>query len=648
VKFGFAATEHSDLDIPADRESSVKIVILTGGTGSIALQRGLFNELEAHLDGIDTKIIVNAYDNGLSTGAVRKVMGGEILGPSDVRKNQLTRLQLKFPDSPWLKFLGSRFTMRTPEVRQFCSDQINQFVDNLDGKSVARDSRRILDNSIGSYFESPLALEIEYNDFSLANIIYAGLGRINGNSLRTAASIMANSMGIEDNVLLNDDKSLFLGAITQSGQRIADEGSIVSWDNEADPFIDIFFTDPLGREARPKLCLETWRALAEADLIILSSGTQWSSLIPTYASDGFQAAIADSNAEIVMVMNRTPDRDSPSQTASDIIGALVPRYFGAGRLRVLADQNGHPRMQGLDRAALSKVASFTRAELSRHSDPPDKHAQDKLVDAIGAVLFDDYLGSDFFLFDYDDTLVARGDKLPRSSRHNVKGISRLNWLTAVGICTGNTIRAVSLRGEPAATNEDSEPVYKPLLVFADGGVNRYSYDTRPSVAGDVAHPKLGNCISPDALLPEAGPHSAAAIIESLRSAGVPSAKIDNRGNALIAIKPVECGERRALISFIRHMVDGSNLHARECGRTTVEICRTTLSKSHTLKELRGGNPTMRTLTYIGDEFDSGNDRDIVEFATHGTGLRCLCVVDPAETGFFIRTLLLHLGKNGKH
>ena len=51
------------------------------------------------------------------------------------------------------------------------------------------------------------------------------------------------------------------------------------------------------------------------------------------------------------------------------------------------------------------------------------------------------------------------------------------------------------------------------------------------------------------------------------------------------------------------------------------------------------------ITYIGDEFDSGNDRDIQELAAQGTGVKCLRVKDPAETGFFIRSLLAHLSKN---
>jgi 2-phospho-L-lactate transferase/gluconeogenesis factor (CofD/UPF0052 family) len=51
----------------------MKIVILSGGTGSIQLQRGIYSVFNGISDGLDIKVLVNAYDNGLSTGLVRKV-----------------------------------------------------------------------------------------------------------------------------------------------------------------------------------------------------------------------------------------------------------------------------------------------------------------------------------------------------------------------------------------------------------------------------------------------------------------------------------------------------------------------------------------------------------------------------------------------
>ena len=259
----------------------MKIVVLAGGTGSIAIQTALYHSVEmiAGKEDVDVKILVNAYDSGLSTGMVRKVMNGNILGPSDVRKNQTTRLKLEQPKSPWHAFLDIRFSKPADEVEEFCNNQINILQRALEQAGLPY-NLGVLDRALKAYFDSPLATKIDYDDFSLANIIYAGLAKLNKNSLRAAASEMAKLLGIRDNVLLNDDTSLFLGAITESGIRVTDEGDIVSWGRLDDPFVDIFFTDARGNESKPVLCQEAHNALIEADLIILSSGTQWSSLIP--------------------------------------------------------------------------------------------------------------------------------------------------------------------------------------------------------------------------------------------------------------------------------------------------------------------------------------------------------------------------------
>lgn len=55
-----------------------KIVVFSGGTGSIALQRG-FAELYGQ-DRLRLDVVVNAYDNGKSTGACRRIMGEKIWG----------------------------------------------------------------------------------------------------------------------------------------------------------------------------------------------------------------------------------------------------------------------------------------------------------------------------------------------------------------------------------------------------------------------------------------------------------------------------------------------------------------------------------------------------------------------------------------
>lgn len=629
----------------------MKIVILAGGTGSIALQTGLDALYTGRngkpLDGIDVKVIVNAYDNGLSTGAVRQVMGGRILGPSDVRKNQTTRLKLEQPKSPWNEFLDIRFTEESSQVKSFCLSKVDKLEKDLQtyaqlnpvlNKKVTR--CQLVREAIEEYFKSPIATKIDYNDFSLANIIYAGFAKANGYSLRKAASIMASLMGIADNVLINDDESLFLGAITKSRRQIADEGDIVSWGNLDDPFVDVFFTNVDGEPRRPILNDECKKALLDADLIILSSGTQWSSLIPTYASYGFKEVIEHSTAKIVMVMNRQPDKDSPGQTASDILDLLVPEYFPEGRINVVLDSTGSPQMNTLTKdatALINKAYLYSlgvnntrqKASVERLHDPK------LLATAVMAAYFGDSLTAAHFMFDYDDTLVGRGNTLPKSSAFNRKAIVALNEMTSVSICTGNTIKAVRLQVPDCLEKSQLNTV----TVYADGGVNKYELSLDTSIdSDDGVHNEPVQCVYPAALIDTVGAMSADRIIALLQQSGIPRSKIENRGGAMITIKPIDEEYRPLTLKLVELMLNGSKLVIRSAGRTTIEIVKPELNKSHAVQfEIHENR--RHSIAYVGDELVPGGNDYPVLAQKEAHCITPIAVKNPAKTAVFLITLL---------
>ena len=60
---------------------TTRIVLFCGGRGSATIIRALLRRTDVELT-----LIVNAFDDGLSTGALRDFIPG-MLGPSDFRKN---------------------------------------------------------------------------------------------------------------------------------------------------------------------------------------------------------------------------------------------------------------------------------------------------------------------------------------------------------------------------------------------------------------------------------------------------------------------------------------------------------------------------------------------------------------------------------
>ena len=62
-------------------DQQVNVVLFSGGRGSSVLTKQLLRRSDVNLS-----LIVNGYDDGLSTGEVRRFLG-DCLGPSDFRKN---------------------------------------------------------------------------------------------------------------------------------------------------------------------------------------------------------------------------------------------------------------------------------------------------------------------------------------------------------------------------------------------------------------------------------------------------------------------------------------------------------------------------------------------------------------------------------
>src|SRR6266403_1021604 len=66
---------------PAASRSKINVVLFSGGSGTQTITEALLRHPQ-----ISLAILINAYDDGHSTGRLRRFIPG-MLGPSDVRKN---------------------------------------------------------------------------------------------------------------------------------------------------------------------------------------------------------------------------------------------------------------------------------------------------------------------------------------------------------------------------------------------------------------------------------------------------------------------------------------------------------------------------------------------------------------------------------
>jgi 2-phospho-L-lactate transferase/gluconeogenesis factor (CofD/UPF0052 family)/hydroxymethylpyrimidine pyrophosphatase-like HAD family hydrolase len=625
------------------------ILIFSGGTGSIALQRGLYQD---YGDLINIQILTNAYDNGKSTGEVRKVFNGKILGPSDVRKNQLTQYELRRNNFNFkqelVDFLEHRFTCETKDAEQYCISTTLQKV----GSVLKQHDLDILLNSIHFFFSQQKSKIIDYTNFSLSNIIYASLAAKYGFSLTAAAEIMAEILELpKDLIILNDDNSLFLRAVTEHQHHILDEGEIVEWNNFEDKIKDIYFVDNKSNADWPILNDKSINAIKNADIIIFSAGTQWASLIPTYVSrvenTTFKQLIKQSKAKKFLVVNNVPDKDMSGRDIN-YISSILDNYLPLEDITFVFNTEAHPSL------SLSKFENSSKYDCieSKLSLKASSCHNEKLSNAIMSKYYEHYLKNDVFIFDFDDTLVGRNNEFKDASSLNLMLLLSLQQFNKKAyIFTGNYVKSLNLNTINYFFKSKYSSLYDPsrvnnidflflytvlsdqLEVFADGGVNYYKLkvvcDSKNEVKFIIPLPE---CIDESASFSD---KEITNILNNLAEAEINPTKIQNRNNAMISIKPIDNEYRNSLVMLLNILMK-FKYNVRSSGRTTIDISHHLNSKELSLNYLKNMlKQDNKNMTYIGDESHFGGNDYII---SKNKNIDYLHVNNPQDTAVMLLTL----------
>ena len=112
-------------------QNGLNVVVFSGGRGSINICDGLREFSKVNDVNLNLTNIINAYDDGLSTGATRAFFDYKILGPSDLRKVQETQYEFYYPEGEGLDFFKSRTSC---DFLDFKND-ISRLIDNKNYKS---------------------------------------------------------------------------------------------------------------------------------------------------------------------------------------------------------------------------------------------------------------------------------------------------------------------------------------------------------------------------------------------------------------------------------------------------------------------------------------------------------------------------------
>lgn len=636
------------------------ILIFAGGTGSIALQTGLHN---IYGNSVNVDIVISAYDNGKSTGECRKVFNGNILGPSDLRKNQLTQfklinnLDIETDDNKDKIILYNLFNERYSRVKW--QDSYDYAVAQTKiafaqiktcgkGSELYDKKEKLLLKLIDHFFFDEYLsltrrvrksiLTADLADFSISNIYYASAAALNGNSLSQAGTLMAEVLGIPDNVHLVSDINLYLHAETRSGCIISDEGVIVSYDNPNDPISNVLLLDEKGNSYLPLideniLCEKTTSHLIEeADIIIFSSGTQWSSLIPTYMHKGFYDKVAKSKAAKYLVMNNKEDKDMTGLGAVNLL-EIVNKYIPLDNVKIIMNSNADVNMSTLDEKWNSQALySDLSIEGSKTHDPF------KLVSFIMNDYYRPYTNKSFYFFDFDDTIwsSSKDPFMRKISKDNLKLLYQAFQEKSL-IISGNSINHfLSLQEKfKEAFDRSGQNTDRGIMIYCNGGNCEYQM-----INGSLNYKSN---ILDDYNLNEDYFKLTKVLMAELKSNGwdLNMSNFENRGNCILSIKPLSNRiKAKAIIDqVIINNFPSQNGEAKYIGyingNTTIDIMNSRYNKSIYTKYLSSKlNIPPKNIVYVGDKTESGNDVCVTSL-----GYTVLTVNDVVDFNVFARTIL---------
>ncbi|HXE81659.1 MAG TPA: 2-phospho-L-lactate transferase CofD family protein, partial [Vicinamibacterales bacterium] len=331
---------------PSSRE--LRVVLFSGGRGSGALVRTLAANTAVRLT-----VAINGYDDGASTGEVRRFLG-DSLGPSDFRKNASRLAGLLGTADPLLaEALEQRLPMDADAAvfRQVADDLIER---------LPAETRLAIAERLARFDELQRTSGRPFNfaDCALGNLVFAGSYLTCDRDFNRAVDDYCALLGLPPGIVENvtDGTNAYLVAIDAAGAVLGSEEAIVDARRQ-NRIAEIYLIDRrLDESERLRLQQEgpekaaAWfeehsarlrmnprlaAPIAAAQLIVYAPGTQHSSLFPSYLTPGLSRAIASNLSAIkLLITNLQSDAEITGQSAVDIIDRALYYLKERGSLAI--------------------------------------------------------------------------------------------------------------------------------------------------------------------------------------------------------------------------------------------------------------------------------------------------------------------------
>ncbi|HTA46653.1 MAG TPA: glycosyltransferase [Bryobacteraceae bacterium] len=353
------------LDHSVAPRTRIEVVLFSGGSGTQSITEALLRHPQ-----ISLKILINAYDDGHSTGRLRRFIPG-MLGPSDIRKNLNRLMPVAERSQRALKTISDyrlAVGISREEALAMVDAMIGARYSALPEKLCAGFNQLMVSKlrEVCSFLTTFLEYEcreraagrsFDFTDCAIGNLLFAGCYLSEGRDFNRTIEAFSRFHEVDPGILLNVTlgENLFLIAEKESGAMLLNEADIVAA-QDTGKISALYLVDEQTYRTRVENCSEPsggWqdlfhesdvtprlnpaakRALENADVIIYGPGTQHSSLFPSYMTEGVAETIAaNKTADKIFIGNIFRDFDIQTDDANDIARKLVEALSRKGKAHV--------------------------------------------------------------------------------------------------------------------------------------------------------------------------------------------------------------------------------------------------------------------------------------------------------------------------
>ena len=179
----------------------------------------------------------------------------------------------------------------------------------------------------------------DFNGHSLGNLILIGMMNITG-SLKDSITCLSDLLDVKHKVYPISEDNLTLMAETDKGEIIEGEEEIT---HNRDVKKRIFYKE------EPTITKEALQAVKEADLIVFSMGSLYTSILPNIIGKEMKRAIKNSKAKLMYICNAmTQPGETDDFNVSDHIEVLN-RYLDKRKIEVVIASNSDISQEMIDK-----------------------------------------------------------------------------------------------------------------------------------------------------------------------------------------------------------------------------------------------------------------------------------------------------------